>query len=149
MNDQLAVMTTSRLQHFERFQSDLDPATQLQHFLKESQMPEMYGIAGHVISEMRSRIGHSPLDMKTIASTMHMSKRTLQRRLKYQGTSFMEIRDQLRKHYAILFLLVHLRNVDYIYTSLDFSDRASLTNAFKRWTGLCPRTFRKTYRDYI
>ncbi len=126
-----------------------NPAEELQEYLNKTQLPVAFGIAGQVVDALNKRIGHSSLSMNHIAQDLHMSKRTLQRRLKEQGTSFMELRDKVRRHYAIDYLLLQKKGVDYIYTSLDFSDRASLTNAFKRWTGYCPRTFRRLYQDYI
>ena len=149
MNNEEAIGHQESNRTVSHFIGDQSPAEELQGFLNKAQLPVAFGIAGQVVDALNKRIGHSSLSMNHIAQDLHMSKRTLQRRLKEQGTSFMELRDKVRKHYAVDYLLVQKKGVDYIYTSLDFSDRASLTNAFKRWTGYCPRTFRRLYQDYI
>ena len=49
---------------------------------------------------------------------------------------------------AIKYLIDRQMSVDAVSKTLDFSDRTSFTNAFKRWTGLSPSVFRKLFRDY-
>jgi AraC-like DNA-binding protein len=58
------------------------------------------------------------------------------------------LRDDLRFHYAIKYLIDDNLSVDLVSRALDFSDRTSFTNAFKRWTGLSPSTFRKLFREF-
>ncbi len=126
-----------------------DPADLFDEYMNKAKIPELHGVSQHVISALINRIGHSSLDIANIARDLNLSKRTLQRHLKQQGTSFSELRDQVRKHYAVDYLLMQNRRVDDIYTALDFSDRTSLTNAFRRWMGLSPSAFRKLFRDYV
>ncbi|MFL0805170.1 MAG: AraC family transcriptional regulator [Agarilytica sp.] len=126
-----------------------DPAELFDEYMEKAKIPELHGVSQHVIGALVNRIGHSSLDIANIAKDLNLSKRTLQRHLKQQGTSFSEIRDQVRKHYAVDYLLMQNRRVDDIYTALDFSDRTSLTNAFRRWMGLSPSAFRKLFRDYV
>jgi len=78
---------------------------------------------------------------------MKLSKRTLQRRLQQQNVNFAELRDQVRFHHAIRMLVEGNVSIDSISSALDFSDRTSFTNAFKRWTGLSPSAFRRKFRD--
>lgn len=126
-----------------------DPADLFDEYMNKAKIPELHGVSQHVVSALINRIGHSSLDIANIARDLNLSKRTLQRHLKQQGTSFSELRDQVRKHYAVDYLLMQNRRVDDIYTALDFSDRTSLTNAFRRWMGLSPSAFRKLFRDYV
>lgn len=126
-----------------------DPADLFDEYMDKAKIPELHGVSHHVVTALVNRIGHSSLDIANIARDINLSKRTLQRHLKQQGTSFSEIRDQVRKHYAVDYLLMQNRRIDDIYTALDFSDRTSLTNAFRRWMGLSPSAFRKLFRDYV
>ena len=71
-----------------------------------------------------------------------------QRRLQQQNANFAQLRDILRFHYSIKYLIDEHMSVDTVSKSLDFSDRTSFTNAFKRWTSLSPSVFRKLFRDY-
>ncbi len=117
-------------------------------YLAQAQLPEVYGVSGRVVDVLKERIGRLPLSIEHLASELNMSKRTLQRRLQQQDVTFAQLRDQVRFHYAIGYLIEQNMSVDSISGALDFSDRTSFTNAFKRWTTLSPSVFRKLFRDY-
>ena len=117
-------------------------------YLLQARLPEVYGVAGKVVEVLKKRVGHAPLGIGDIAAELSLSKRTLQRRLQQQDLSYAEIRDKVRFHYSIDYLIEQNASIDSISSALDFSDRTSFTNAFKRWTGLSPSAFRKLFRDY-
>lgn len=121
----------------------------LDEYWQQARIPEVYGVPSRVVEVLQKRIGHAPLSIGHVAEELNLSKRTLQRRLQQQDISFAELRDQIRFHYSIDYLVKHHLSIDSISASLDFSDRTSFTNAFKRWTGLSPSTFRKLFRDYV
>ncbi len=121
----------------------------LDEYRGDAALPVVYGVAGRVVEKLLARIGSQPMGIERIAEDLSMSKRTLQRRLQQQDLNFAQLRDQVRFHYAIGYLLEQHSSVDNISTLLDFSDRTSFTNAFKRWTGLSPSAFRKLFRDYV
>jgi AraC-like DNA-binding protein len=121
----------------------------LDEYLQQARLPEVYGVPARVVEVLQRRIGQAPLSIGHVAEELNLSKRTLQRRLQQQDVSFAELRDQLRFHYSIDYLIKQHMSIDAISASLDFSDRTSFTNAFKRWTGLSPSTFRKLFRDYV
>jgi len=81
-----------------------------------------------------------------IASLLHMSARTLQRRLESEGTRFGEVLDAVRERRARRLLddgSVPLAEVAY---RSGFADLATFSRAFKRWTGLPPGAFRRRDR---
>ncbi len=119
-----------------------------EEYVEQARLPEVYGVPGRVVEVLQKRIGKCSLSIDHIAEEMNLSKRTLQRRLQQQGISFAQLRDQVRFHHSINYLVEQTMSIDSISASLDFSDRTSFTNAFKRWTGLSPSTFRKLFRDY-
>lgn len=121
----------------------------LEEYQASAELPEGLGISSKVVQVLKSRIGQSSLSIDNIADELNLSKRTLQRRLQQQGISFAELRDRVRFHYSIDYLTTQQISIDRISSTLDFSDRTSFTNAFKRWTGLSPSTFRKVFRDYV
>ncbi|WP_188151220.1 helix-turn-helix domain-containing protein [Teredinibacter waterburyi] len=121
----------------------------LDEYLEQARLPEVFGVPARVVEVLERRIGQSPLSIGHIAEELNLSKRTLQRRLQQQDVSFADLRDQVRFHYSIDYLIKQHLSIDSISASLDFSDRTSFTNAFKRWTGLSPSTFRKLFRDYV
>lgn len=113
-----------------------------------ARLPAAEGVSARVVDALQKRVGHSPMAIEHIAEDLNLSKRTLQRRLQQQDSSFAQLRDSLRFHYAIKYLIEDHMSVDAVSTALDFSDRTSFTNAFKRWTNLSPSVFRKLFRDY-
>jgi len=121
----------------------------LDDYLEQAKLPELYGIPGRVVEVLKKRIGESALSIGHVAEELNLSKRTLQRRLQQQSVNFAELRDQVRYHFSIDFLVKNRKSIDSISAALDFSDRTSFTNAFKRWTGMSPSTFRKLFRDFV
>lgn len=118
-----------------------------EEYLSLARIPHCDGVPARVINALHLRVGHTDLSIEQIASDLNLTKRTLQRRLQSQNTNFAQLRDDLRFHYAIKYLINDNLSVDLVSRALDFSDRTSFTNAFKRWTGLSPSTFRKLFRD--
>ncbi len=84
--------------------------------------------------------------LKAIAIGLNMSVRLLQNRLKEEGTTYRGLFDKARKDIA----LNYLKNDDVLLCDiaflLGFSEQSSFTHAFKKWTGVSPRDFTRTYR---
>ncbi|MGH1486155.1 MAG: helix-turn-helix domain-containing protein [Cellvibrionaceae bacterium] len=116
---------------------------------EKANIPPLSGVAGKVLDILQKRIGESSLNIEDVAADMNLSKRTLQRRLQQQVISFAALRDLVRFNHAIDCLLKKNMSIESTSSCLDFSDRTSFTNAFKRWTNLSPSVFRKVYRDYV
>jgi AraC-like DNA-binding protein len=119
-----------------------------QDYLDMAKIPQLEGVSAKVMDALQQRVGQAELSIDRIAEDINLSKRTLQRRLQQQQANFAQLRDTMRFHYAIKYLIDDHMSVDAVSKSLDFSDRTSFTNAFKRWTGLSPSVFRKLFRDY-
>jgi AraC-like DNA-binding protein len=119
-----------------------------EEYLSLAEIPKFEGVSARVIDALKQRVGRDDLSIDRIAEDLKLSKRTLQRRLQNQNANFAQIRDALRFHFAIKYLIDEHMSVDTVSKALDFSDRTSFTNAFKRWTGLSPSVFRKLFRDY-
>ncbi|MGV8836209.1 helix-turn-helix domain-containing protein [Cellvibrio sp.] len=119
-----------------------------EEYLSLARIPHCDGVPARVLNALHLRVGHTDLSIEQIASDLNLTKRTLQRRLQSQNTNFAQLRDDLRFHYAIKYLIDDNLSVDLVSRALDFSDRTSFTNAFKRWTGLSPSTFRKLFREF-
>lgn len=78
-----------------------------------------------------------------VAALMHMSARTLQRRLESEGTSFTEVLDRVRERSARRLLADHSLGLAEIAHRAGFADLATFSRAFKRWTGIPPGAFRR------
>jgi AraC-like DNA-binding protein len=119
-----------------------------EEYLSLARIPHCDGVSSRVIAILHQRVGKTELTIDCVAQDIGLSKRTLQRRLQQQNGNFAQLRDDVRFHYSIKFLIDDHMSVDLVSKALDFSDRTSFTNAFKRWTGLSPSVFRKLFRDY-
>lgn len=77
-----------------------------------------------------------------VARSLFVSKRTLARRLEAEGTGYRQIREQFLEELARRYLLESKQTVETVAASLGYYDSAAFRKAFKRWTGLSPRSFR-------
>jgi AraC-like DNA-binding protein len=82
-----------------------------------------------------------------IAKQMHMSVRTLKRKLEADGTSYSELLDEQRRGKAMLLLRRDDLAIEEIADRLGYSDAANFTRAFRRWTGTTPKAFRASGRQ--
>jgi AraC-like DNA-binding protein len=82
-------------------------------------------------------------DVTALAAALHMSPRTLQRRLEAEGTRFTEVVDAARLGEAKRLLLDALSLTEIAYR-LGFADLAAFSRAFKRWTGQPPGQWRRS-----
>ena len=73
-----------------------------------------------------------------VSKKLALSARTLQRRLKSEGTTFREVLDQTREHLARHYLTNTTSTQAEIAFLLGFETRASFSRAFRTWTGLTP-----------
>jgi AraC-like DNA-binding protein len=76
-----------------------------------------------------------------LADRLSVSPQTLRRRLAAEGTSFQQIRDQMRRDHAIAALAEGRTPIERISEQLGFSEPSAFHRAFKRWTGSTPRAY--------
>lgn len=77
-----------------------------------------------------------------VSSRLHMSSRTLIRKLQQEGLSFQGIKDELRRDLAILHLVRNDGSLEEISDALGFSAPAVFHRAFRHWTGMTPGRYR-------
>lgn len=94
---------------------------------------------------LRGRLGelNSWPVLDEIARAEGTTETTLRRRLEREGTSYQQIKDQLRSDIAIDYLCNSNLSVDEISGQLGFQDTSAFHRAFKRWNGLQPGEYRK------
>jgi AraC-like DNA-binding protein len=81
-------------------------------------------------------------DLEAVAQHLHMSPQTLRRHLREEGSSFQELKDQLRRDLAIYLLGRDELSTQDIAEQLGFSEPSAFHRAFKKWTGLTPGAYR-------
>lgn len=77
-----------------------------------------------------------------MAAELHLSERTLQRRLAEHKLNFTELLDAVRRESALQYLREKRVSVDEVAFLLGFATPNSFFRAFKRWTGTTPQGWR-------
>jgi AraC-like DNA-binding protein len=80
--------------------------------------------------------------MTNAARRLGVSRASLFRRLRAEGTSFERVLDDLRHRLALRYVVDEKLRVAEAAYLLGFSDPAAFSRAFKRWTGKSPRAMR-------
>lgn len=80
--------------------------------------------------------------LSTVAGSLGMSARTLQRRLSDQDKSFQQLVDQARRELAQQLLRETNYSLAEIAFLTGFAEQSGFTRAFKRWAGDTPRSYR-------
>ena len=96
----------------------------------------------HVVNQVRAHLVQSmpagKVNEHDIANALHMSVRSLQRKLKQEGSSFKEVLDNTRRELALSYIKEKHTSINEITYLLGYSDPANFSRAFKRWTGMSP-----------
>lgn len=82
------------------------------------------------------------VSLEACAQRLHVSTRTLQRRLTAAGTSFQDALDGARLHLAQAWLRDPRLKLAEVAQLLGYSEQSAFTRAYTRWTGQPPRTAR-------
>ncbi|RRJ84439.1 AraC family transcriptional regulator [Aestuariirhabdus litorea] len=95
---------------------------------------------------IRSRLGKDfsrPFpDFEQISQSLYLTPQTLRRRLRDEGTSYQEIKDNLRRDAAIYHLERNQLSINQIAHEVGFSEPSTFHRAFKKWTGVTPGAYR-------
>lgn len=97
---------------------------------------------GRVESLLTPILHTGEASMDTVAGKLGVSRQTLFRKLRAEGTTFENVLDQLRHKLALHYLSEKQASIHEAAYLLGYSDRAAFSRAFKRWTGSSPRTMR-------
>lgn len=95
---------------------------------------------------LAQRLPH-PVTADAAAAALHVSTRTLHRRLCDEGTSFQRVKDELRRDMAVQKLTRTREPMAAIAAELGFESTASFHRAFKGWTGDTPGVYRGRERS--
>ncbi len=82
-------------------------------------------------------------EQQELANQLGMSTRTMQRKLDMENTSYMQLKDEVRKRKALFYFEHTDKHINEISERCGFSEVASFTRAFTRWTGVTPSKYRK------
>ncbi len=123
--------------------------TTLRTFLKHSPM-DLLGKpdeGNSLVAQIRNIIGDDLSqdlpNFDSIANSLHTSPQTLRRRLKEEGLTYQELKDQMRRDTALYYLEQNDLSIQGVAERLGFSEPSTFHRAFKKWTGMTPGAYRQ------
>ena len=85
----------------------------------------------------------TPMMLEEAAEHMGLTPQTLRRRLKKNGMSFHQIKEDTRRDMAINLLSAGKLRVEEVAFRAGFSEASTFCRAFKNWTGMTPLAYRR------
>lgn len=120
---------------------------ELEQFLNQSSMRLMSNpdLDNSLVSRIRSMIKHDVdgqfPEFELVADKLHLTTATLRRRLRAEGSSYQQLKDDIRRDTAIHLLSRGTVSMEQVAENVGFSEPTSFFRAFKRWTGVTPRAY--------
>ena len=123
--------------------------------------PELARINDQSVVDYLARFDHDSITMRVraaiieqlidgtpsqgnIAESLHVSMRSLQRRLNTEDTNFKSLLEGTRHDLALQYIREQHRTIGEITYLLGFSEPSNFSRAFRRWTGMSPAEFRES-----
>jgi AraC-like DNA-binding protein len=103
-------------------------------------------VDGDIVESARAEIarqmelGHCTLE--SVAESLRMPPRSLQRRLQAEGLSFRDLLDEWRRARALLLVTNTRLPLSEVSEALGYSEQSVFTQAFRRWYGGAPQRYR-------
>lgn len=111
----------------------------------QSQLQQFVGrspLEAQLRARLLREVGGAP-SLASLAAELHMSSRSLIRKLKVEGTSYQSIVDDVHQHFAKHQLRHTSLTVAQIGYDLGYADPSNFGRAFRAWTGVSPGEYRR------
>jgi AraC-like DNA-binding protein len=121
-----------------------EPTARMTEELCERELAPLLGQDGvvHKVRSMLQTEGEQCPNVRELAKALHTSERSLRRALSAHGTSYQELRDEVRMRLALHYLTSTATPVEEVARTVGFTSSRSFRRALKRWTGKSPSTVR-------
>jgi AraC-like DNA-binding protein len=94
-------------------------------------------------ASLLEQLSSGELSEEEMAQQLHMSRRTLQRKLAEAETTYQQLVDATRRDLALRYIENPHHSITDITFMLGFSQHSAFTRAFRRWTGIAPSEYRQ------
>lgn len=124
-----------------------DPALRrlLQEHLDLMEAEEQGDLAERVRRMLRTVLLTRTATIDDIANLLHLTRRTLTRRLDSEGTSFRILSDEIQFEIARQLLEHTAMSMTQIALALHYSETSAFSRAFRQWSGMPPRNWRSQH----
>lgn len=109
-----------------------------------ARLPHVQGFVERVRAHAAEGLASGGATNEAIAKRLHMSVRTLNRRMRDEGTSLQAVVDTLRRELALRYLEERRLAIPEVAYLLGFSEASAFHRAFRRWMGTTPTEHRRT-----
>jgi AraC-like DNA-binding protein len=124
-----------------RADTDLGRMLERHASLLLQKLPKGDGLVYHVRHLLTEALRGGDPGLPAISKRLGLSARTLQRKLKEEGTSHHDLLDELRRDLSRDYLLEPDMSIAETAFLLGFSAPSAFHRAFRRWTGMTPKQF--------
>jgi AraC-like DNA-binding protein len=97
-----------------------------------------FGLVFRLRRTLRTLLVAEAVSGDEVARLLSMHRRTLNRRLREEGTTFQELLDEVRFEAACQFLDTSHIPISEIANSLGYAETSAFSRAFRRWSGASP-----------
>lgn len=108
-----------------------------------ARLPPRGGACARVRKLVAESFGAGEPGLAFVSRRLGLSARTLQRKLKEEGSSFQDVLDEVRRDAAERYLRGRDLAICEVAYLLGFSEPSAFHRAFRRWTGVTPAEFRR------
>jgi AraC-like DNA-binding protein len=100
------------------------------------------GIVRELQRALRNRVVGGSCSASDVAEVLSIHRRTLNRCLRREGTTFRAVLDRVRFEAARDLLRDERREIDEVARALGYAEPSAFTRAFRRWAGVPPSRWR-------
>ena len=135
------------------------PLVHTEHSLKEFLRTAPYQLMvintdtsdSNLVGRVRALIGHDFSQgfpsFEKITQSLNMSAPTLRRRLKKEGTTFQQFKDECRRDASMAYLSNPELSINAVAALMGFTDPSAFHRSFKKWTSITPGQYRQREHD--
>lgn len=99
------------------------------------------GLSGRVSLLVAQRLSAGRCDLDSVAESLNLSRRALQRQLAAEGTRFQTIKRGERQRATLNAMRLRPMTVADVAGIAGYADRTTLSRAFKSWVGVSPQNY--------
>jgi AraC-like DNA-binding protein len=108
-----------------------------------ARLPRREGLVDQVRQLLSEALNGGDPRLEIISQKLGISIRTLQRKLREEGTSHQDLLDEMRSSLSRRYLQEPQLAICEVAYLLGFSEPSAFHRAFRRWTGVTPKEFRR------